>query len=56
MRRYEWVASDEPKAARGPPSSCVGRSADQGVQVPDVGVPGDCDGRGLTSTGYGSVG
>ena len=29
---------------------------DQGVQVPEVGVPGDWVGRGLTSSGYGSIG
>jgi hypothetical protein len=28
----------------------------QGVQVPEVGVPGDCVGRGLKSAGGGSIG
>src|SRR3974377_742612 len=29
---------------------------DQGGQVPGVGMPGDWVGRGLTATGYGSIG
>ena len=32
------------------------RGTYQGVQVPEVGVPGDAVGRGLTSAGYGSIG
>ncbi len=32
------------------------RELNQGVQVPEVGVPGDWVGRGFTSTGYGSIG
>ena len=50
------VETSIPSRTISSPHGYASTKKDQGIQVPEVGVPGDWVGRGFTSTGYGSIG